>query len=45
MDELIKYCATPENQDLSAVKAIRKPVFKLDLSPFPTPLQTFVQLP
>ncbi|PLZ86953.1 hypothetical protein CEN45_11875 [Fischerella thermalis CCMEE 5198] len=33
----IKYFAAPENQDLGVVKYLRKPVPKLDLSPFPAP--------
>ncbi|ABA25235.1 hypothetical protein Ava_C0147 (plasmid) [Trichormus variabilis ATCC 29413] len=33
----IKYFAAPENQDLGVVKALPKPVSKLDLSPFPAP--------
>ncbi len=33
----IKYLAAPENQDLGVVKYLRKPVSKLDLSPFPAP--------
>jgi hypothetical protein len=36
-DEPVKYFAAPENQDLGVVKALRKPVSKLDLSPFPAP--------
>lgn len=36
-DDPIKYFAAPENQDLGVVKALRKPVSKLDLSPFPAP--------
>ncbi|BAY77183.1 hypothetical protein NIES25_69160 (plasmid) [Nostoc linckia NIES-25] len=36
-DDPIKYFAAPENQDLSVVKYLRKPVSKLDLSPFPAP--------
>ncbi|MEH2150878.1 MAG: hypothetical protein V7K63_22730, partial [Nostoc sp.] len=32
-----KYFAAKENQDLGVVKALRKPVSKLDLSPFPAP--------
>ena len=31
----VKYFAAPENQDLGVVKALRKPVPKLDLLPFP----------
>lgn len=33
----IQYFAAKENQDLGVVKALRKPVSKLDLSPFPAP--------
>jgi hypothetical protein len=33
----INYFAAKENQDLGIVKALRKPVAKLDLSPFPLP--------
>lgn len=33
----VTYFAAPENQDLSVIKAIRKPPDKLDLSPFPKP--------
>ena len=33
----IKYFAAQENQDLGVVKYLRKPVSKLDLSPFPPP--------
>ncbi|BAZ33789.1 hypothetical protein NIES4074_63030 (plasmid) [Cylindrospermum sp. NIES-4074] len=33
----IQYFAAPENQDLGVVKYLRKPVSKLDLSPFPAP--------
>lgn len=33
----VKYFAAKENQDLDVVKTIRKPVPKLDLSPFPAP--------
>jgi hypothetical protein len=40
----IKYFAAQENLDLGVVKYLRKPVSKLDLSPFPVPSQTFVQL-
>ncbi len=43
-DDPIKYFAAPENQDLGVVKALRKPVSKLDLSPWTAPSQTFVQL-
>lgn len=33
----IKYFAAKENQDLGVIKTLRKPVSKLDLSPFPAP--------
>lgn len=33
----IKYFAAKENQDLGVVKILRKPVSKLDFSPFPAP--------
>ena len=33
----VKYFAAQENHDLDVVKALRKPVPKLDLSPFPVP--------
>ncbi len=36
-DDPIKYFAERENQDLGVVKYLRKPVSKLDLSPFPAP--------
>ncbi|QLE47752.1 IS4 family transposase [Nostoc sp. C057] len=36
-DDPIQYFAAKENQDLGVVKALRKPVSKLDLSPFPAP--------
>ena len=36
-DDPIKYFAAPENQDLGVVKYLRKPVSRLDLSPFPAP--------
>ncbi len=36
-EDPIQYFAAKENQDLGIVKALRKPVSKLDLSPFPTP--------
>ena len=36
-DDPIKYFAAKENQDLGVVKALRKAVSKLDLSPFPAP--------
>ena len=35
--EPVKYFAAKDNQDLAVVKALRKPVPKLDLSPFPLP--------
>lgn len=36
-DDPVKYFAAPSNQDLGVVKSLRKPVSKLDLSPFPLP--------
>ncbi|MDZ7960791.1 MAG: hypothetical protein RMY34_23410 [Aulosira sp. DedQUE10] len=36
-DDPIKYFAASENQDLGVIKYLRKPVTKLDLSPFPAP--------
>lgn len=36
-DNPVKYFAAEENQDLGVVKYLRKPVVKLDLSPFPLP--------
>jgi hypothetical protein len=36
-DDPVKYFTAKENQDLGVVKALRKPVSRLDLSPFPTP--------
>jgi hypothetical protein len=36
-EDPVKYFAAPENQDLGVVKYLRKPVPKLDLSPFPAP--------
>jgi hypothetical protein len=36
-DDPVKYFAAPSNQDLGIVKSLRKPVSKLDLSPFPLP--------
>jgi len=36
-DDPVKYLAAPENQDLGIVKALRKPVSRLNLSPFPAP--------
>lgn len=44
-DDPIKYFAAPENQDLGVVKYLRKPVSRLDLSPWTVPSQTLVQLP
>ena len=44
-EDPVHYFAAKENQDLGVVKALRKPVPKLDLSPFPAPSQTLVQLP
>ncbi len=38
----LKYFAAPENQDLGIVKTIRKPLAKLDLSPFPNTALTKV---
>jgi hypothetical protein len=32
----VAYFAAPENQDLAVVKPVRKPIPKLDLSPYPT---------
>jgi hypothetical protein len=34
---LLNLLTAKENQDLGVVKALRKPVSKLDLSPFPAP--------
>lgn len=34
--DLVAYFAAPQNQDLSVVKTIRKPILRLDLSPYPT---------
>ena len=34
--DLVAYFAAPQNQDLAVVKTIRKPVLRLDLSPYPT---------
>ena len=34
----IKYFADPSNRDLGVVKTLRKPVEKLDFSPFPLPI-------
>lgn len=39
----VKYFAAQENHDLDVVKALRKPVPKLDLSPFPVPHLTKAQ--
>ncbi|GAB1543215.1 hypothetical protein NUACC21_58890 [Scytonema sp. NUACC21] len=36
-DDPIKYFAAKENQDLGVVKTLRKPVPKLNLSPFFAP--------
>ncbi|BAT56866.1 hypothetical protein NOS3756_58860 (plasmid) [Nostoc sp. NIES-3756] len=36
-DDPVQYFAAKENQDLGVVKSLRKPVSKLDLSPFPAP--------
>lgn len=36
-DDPVKYFAATENQDLGVVKSIRKPVSKLNLTPFPAP--------
>jgi hypothetical protein len=36
-DDPVKYFAAKENQDLGVVKSLRKPISKLDLSPFPAP--------
>ncbi|AFZ26818.1 hypothetical protein Cylst_4757 [Cylindrospermum stagnale PCC 7417] len=44
MGYLVILCRAKENQDLGVVKALRKPVFNLDLSPFAAPSQTLVQL-
>lgn len=34
--DLVAYFAAPQNQDLGVVKTIRKPILRLDLSPYPT---------
>ena len=39
----VSYFAAPENQDLDVVKTLRKPIQKLDLSPFPLPHLTSTQ--
>ncbi|MBW4434494.1 MAG: hypothetical protein KME28_22950 [Pelatocladus maniniholoensis HA4357-MV3] len=39
----VKYFAAKENQDLGVVKVLRKPVPKLNLSPFPQLPLTTVQ--
>ena len=39
----VSYFAAPENQDLDVVKTLRKPIEKLDLSPFPVPQLTSAQ--
>jgi len=36
-DDPVKYFAAQENQDLGVVKSVRKPLPKLDFSPFPAP--------
>ncbi len=36
-DDPVKYFAAKENLDLGVVKSVRKPVSKLDLSPFTAP--------
>jgi hypothetical protein len=36
-EDPVKYFAAKENLDLGVVKSVRKPVSKLDLSPFPAP--------
>lgn len=41
--DAVKYFAAPENQDLGVVKYLRKPLPKLDLSPFPLPPLTNAQ--
>ena len=42
-EDPVKYFAAKENQDLGVVKTLRKPVPKLDLSPFPLPHLTKAQ--
>ena len=39
----VLYFAASENQDLDVVKTLRKPIQKLDLSPFPVPHLTSAQ--
>jgi hypothetical protein len=39
----VSYFAAAENQDLDVVKTLRKPIHKLDLSPFPVPHLTSAQ--
>jgi len=39
----LKYFAAPKNQDLGVVKALQKPVPKLNLSSFPSALLTKAQ--
>lgn len=39
----VSYFADAENQDLDVVKTLRKPIQKLDLSPFPIPQLTSAQ--
>jgi hypothetical protein len=34
--DIVAYFAAPENQDLGVVKAVRKPILRLDLSPHPS---------
>jgi hypothetical protein len=34
--DIVAYFAAPENQDLGVVKAVRKPILRLDLSPYPS---------
>ena len=36
-DDPVKYFVAKENQDLGVVKSLRKPVSKLDLSPWTAP--------
>ena len=40
----IKYFTDPSNQDLAVVKVLRKPLEKLELSPFPLPLNAKIFL-
>ncbi len=39
----LPHFGAPENQDLDLVKTLRKPIQKLDLSPFPVPHLTSAQ--